>query len=78
MESLPTPPVRRERLLELVDRYGADTTKAAMHKQMNDAERKLRAKLEQIPDGTWSAASHQEQSGTGDRNGRLDIALVGA
>ncbi|MCU1683828.1 MAG: N-methylhydantoinase [Amycolatopsis sp.] len=49
-----------------------------MHKQMNDAERKLRAKLEQIPDGTWSAASHQEQSGTGDRNGRLDIARVGA
>jgi N-methylhydantoinase B len=60
--------VGRERLLELVDRYGADTAKAAMHKQMNDAERKLRAKLTQIPDGTWSAASHQEQSGTGDRD----------
>jgi N-methylhydantoinase B len=60
--------VGRERLLELIDRYGADTVKAAMRKQMDDAEGKLRAKLKKIADGTWSGASHQEQSRTGDRN----------
>jgi N-methylhydantoinase B len=60
--------VGRERLLELVDRYGADSVKAAMRRQLDDAENKLRAKLERIPDGTWSAASYQEQSRTGDRN----------
>jgi N-methylhydantoinase B len=60
--------VGRERLLELITKYGADTVKAAMAKQLDDAERKLRAKLAQVPDGTWSAESYQEQSGTGDRN----------
>ena len=59
--------VGRERLLELFERYGTDTVKAAMARQMYDAETKLRAKLAQIPDGSWSAASHQEQSRTGDR-----------
>ncbi|MER5915257.1 hydantoinase B/oxoprolinase family protein [Streptomyces sp. NPDC001982] len=72
--------VGRERLLELADRYGADVVKAAMARQMDDAESKLRAKLERIPDGTWSAASHQEQSGTGDRgvhSVRLAITKTG-
>jgi N-methylhydantoinase B len=60
--------VGRERLLELIDRYGADTVKAAMARQMDDAEHKLRAKLEQVPDGSWPGVSYQEQSQTGDRN----------
>ncbi|WP_207793238.1 hydantoinase B/oxoprolinase family protein [Nocardioides acrostichi] len=60
--------VGRERVLELVERYGADTVKATMARQLDDAEAKLRAKLALAPDGTWTASSFQEQSHTGDRN----------
>lgn len=38
-----------------------------MRRMMDDAERRLRAKLETLPDGTWTAAGYQEQSQTGDR-----------
>lgn len=56
-----------ERILRLVDKYGADTVKAVMRRMMNDAETRLRAKLRGLPDGTWTAVGYQEQSGTGDR-----------
>jgi N-methylhydantoinase B len=56
-----------ERILRLIDKYGADTVKAVMRRMMNDAESQLRAKLENLPDGTWTAVGYQEQSRTGDR-----------
>jgi N-methylhydantoinase B len=34
---------------------------------MNDAERRLRAKLANLPDGTWTAIGYQEQAHTGER-----------
>lgn len=59
--------VGHERIQELLVKYGADAVKAAMYHQMDDAEAKLRAKLEHVADGTWTAYSHQEQSHSGDR-----------
>ncbi|GAA5115137.1 hydantoinase B/oxoprolinase family protein [Pseudonocardia adelaidensis] len=56
-----------EQILRLIAKYGADTVKAVMHRMMDDAERRLRAKLETLPDGTWTAVGYQEQSQTGDR-----------
>lgn len=56
-----------ERILRLLDKYGADTVKAVMRRMMDDAEARLRAKLTGLPDGTWTATGYQEQSGTGDR-----------
>lgn len=56
-----------ERVLRLIEKYGADTVKAVMRRMMNDAESRLRAKLEDLPDGTWTAVGYQEQSRTGDR-----------
>lgn len=56
-----------EQVLRLIAKYGADTVKAVMRKMMDDAEGRLRAKLETLPDGTWTAVGYQEQSGTGDR-----------
>lgn len=53
--------VGHERIQELLVKYGADAVKAAMYHQMDDAEAKLRAKLEHVADGTWTAYSHQEQ-----------------
>ncbi|MGI5227921.1 hydantoinase B/oxoprolinase family protein [Actinoallomurus sp. CA-142502] len=56
-----------EQILRLIGKYGADTVKAVMRRMMNDAERRLRAKLETLPDGTWTAVGYQEQAHTGDR-----------
>ena len=59
--------VGQQRITELIGKYGADTVKAAMAKQLDDAEQRLRAKLDKIEDGTWTAVSYQEQSMKDDR-----------
>ena len=59
--------VGHERLEELLAKYGGESVKAAMYRQMDDAESKLRAKLERVADGRWAGRCHQEQSHTGDR-----------
>ncbi|MFS0735041.1 hydantoinase B/oxoprolinase family protein [Microbacterium jepli] len=60
--------IAQRRLLELVERYGANTVKAVMKQMMNDAEQRLRARLRDIEDGSWSAVSYLEESGIGDRD----------
>ncbi|SFN54223.1 hydantoinase B/oxoprolinase family protein [Actinomadura madurae] len=57
-----------EQILRLIAKYGADTVKIVMRRMMDDAERRLRAKLATLPDGTWTAVGYQEQSRTGDRD----------
>mgnify|MGYP000079456578 CR=1 FL=1 len=59
--------VGHERIRQLIDRYSAETVKAVMSRQLDDAESRLRAKLAQIEDGSWKAVSYQEQSMKGDR-----------
>jgi N-methylhydantoinase B len=59
--------VGHERLRALIDRYGADTVKAVMLRQMKDAEERLRARLRDVEDGTWHAVQYQEQSKQDDR-----------
>lgn len=60
--------VGRTRLLEVIERYGADTVKAVMKRMMADAESRLRSKLGELPDGTWKATGYQDQSHEGDRS----------
>ncbi|TYB48862.1 hydantoinase B/oxoprolinase family protein [Actinomadura chibensis] len=67
--------IARDRLLALIDRYGPDQVKAVMKRMMDDSERRLRAKLTSLPDGSWSSVGYQEQSGLGDR-GMHKIALT--
>jgi N-methylhydantoinase B len=59
--------VGHERIAQLITKYSAETVKAAMQRQLDDAEQRLRAKLDKIADGTWSAVSYQEQSMKDDR-----------
>ncbi|OUC78075.1 hydantoinase B/oxoprolinase family protein [Gordonia lacunae] len=59
--------VGRNRLLAVIEQYGADTVKAVMKRMMNDAESRLRAKLSALPDGTWRATGYQDQGSLGDR-----------
>ncbi len=44
-----------ERFLELVDRYGLETVRAASDDLMDYSERMLRAEIEKLPDGTYEA-----------------------
>jgi len=63
------------RLRRLLETYGPDTVKAVMKRMMDDAEQRLRAKLRDLPDGTWHATGYQEHSGMDDR-GVYKIALA--
>ena len=56
-----------ERLRALCQKYGADTVKAVMRRTMNDAEARLRAKLLELPDGSWTSVAHQDSARSGDR-----------
>ncbi|MBL0885918.1 hydantoinase B/oxoprolinase family protein [Myceligenerans indicum] len=68
-----------DQLLRLVDRYGADTVKSVMRRMLQDAETRLRTKLDGLRDGTWTAIGYQEQSGTGDRDlHRIKVAMTKA
>jgi len=59
--------VAKQRMLELIDRYGAKTINAVMKKQMDYAEQQFRERLRRIPDGTWRCETYQEVCKTGDR-----------
>ncbi len=71
--------VGRMRLHEVIAQYGVDTVKAVMKRMMNDAEGRLRGKLESLPDGTWHATGYQDQSHEGDRaTHKISLAMTKA
>jgi len=53
------------RLLDLVKEYGAETVHAAMEAAMDYSERRMRAKIEAMPDGVYEARDWMEDTGTG-------------
>ncbi|MDD7963932.1 hydantoinase B/oxoprolinase family protein [Actinomycetospora lemnae] len=69
--------VGRDRLLAVIEQYGADTVKAVMKRMMADAESRLRGKLGDLPDGTWRATGYQDQSHSGDRGlHKITVAMT--
>jgi len=59
--------VAHERLRALCEKYGAVTVKAVMRRTMRDAETRLRVKLRDLPDGSWTSVAHQDSARAGDR-----------
>ncbi|MFJ2160531.1 hydantoinase B/oxoprolinase family protein [Streptomyces sp. NPDC087856] len=59
--------VAQQQVHRLVGKYGADTVKAVMKRIMDDAESRLRARLREIPDGSWTSVAYQDQAREGDR-----------
>src|SRR6202000_990856 len=57
----------RDRVHGLLVEFGPDVVKSVMQRMMDDAERRLRAKLQALPDGEWESVTYQEHSGHGDR-----------
>jgi N-methylhydantoinase B len=60
--------VAQERLTKLIDKYGPRVVKAVMKRMMHDAEKRLRAKLTSLPNGSWGAVAHQDSARAGDTN----------
>lgn len=65
-----------ERVLQLVERYGAGTVKATMRKLQGDAEKAFVKRLATIPDGTWTEQGYLEAAEAGDRNLHLNRVTV--
>jgi N-methylhydantoinase B len=65
----------QEHVRALIRKYGPDIVKAVMKRQMADTERRLRAKLRDLPDGSWHAVAYQEEAREGDR-GVYQISLT--
>jgi N-methylhydantoinase B len=59
--------VGQQRLVALIEKYGAKTVKAVMRRMMDDAQHQLEEKLRSLPDGTWRSVAHQDQAREGDR-----------
>ena len=55
--------VGRRRLLELIDRWGADTLRVVMNRSIEEARGKLKARLRQLPDGTWRDIQYIDHDG---------------
>ena len=70
-----------ERMQQLCARYGAATVKATMRKLQDDSEKAFVARLETIPDGTWTAEAWMEAALPGDRGvyrNRLTLTKEGS
>lgn len=59
--------VVKSRLLQLVERYGADTVKNVMEKAMDYAELRLRSRLKELPDGTFRHVDFHDVARKGNR-----------
>ncbi len=59
--------VSRQRILRLLERYGARTVKAVMKRTLDASERAFLEKLRMIPDGRWSERIYTEAAVPGDR-----------
>jgi N-methylhydantoinase B len=55
--------VGQERLLELIERFGAKTVKACMVESIRYAETRFRKRLRSLPDGTWRTRQYIDHDG---------------
>ena len=58
----------RNRILQLIERYGADVIKAVMRRILDAGETSFLEKLKRLPDGSWTDRTYIECAGPGDRN----------
>ncbi len=52
--------VMKERLVEMVEKYGLSTIRTLFTQLMNYSEDRIRARLRSLPDGTWSSTNYIE------------------
>jgi N-methylhydantoinase B len=67
--------VARERLLELIDRHGADTITTAMEELIRYSERRMRERLRSLPDGIFHTRGFLDHDGIENRVYPVDVRL---
>ncbi|TFH50954.1 MAG: hydantoinase B/oxoprolinase family protein, partial [Lysobacterales bacterium] len=55
--------IGRDGVLKLIERYGVDTLQACMEEATSASEARLRAKLRELPDGTYEGAYYVDDDG---------------
>jgi len=60
--------VARERMRQLLEKYGAEVIKSVMKKLQDNSEASFLKRLETIPDGTWATEAWVELAREGDRS----------
>jgi N-methylhydantoinase B len=64
-----------ERFLDLVARYGVDTLRAGLDAIKNYSERRMRAEVADLPDGTYRFADALDDDGRGNRDLPVEVAV---
>jgi N-methylhydantoinase B len=64
------------RLLELVDKYGADVVRAFFVRYLDYTERRVRAEIEDLPDGTYRFVDWMDNNGIDTEPVRLEVAVT--
>jgi N-methylhydantoinase B len=67
--------IGRQRILEMARRHGADVVAAAMAATLDYSERRMRAGIADLPDGTWSGEAFLDGDGVNGRPVRV-VATV--
>jgi N-methylhydantoinase B len=65
-----------ERLREIIEEYGKDTFLAVQQQILDYVERSIRARIAELPDGTWYANAFLDHDGLANRLYRLRLALT--
>jgi len=66
----------KQRVLELVDRYGVEALHGAMEEIMNYSERRMRIEISKMPKGSYSAEDYLENTGTSDRKVKIKVKIT--
>jgi N-methylhydantoinase B len=64
-----------QRLQETIDQYGVDTVLSVMDESIEAAERAVRARLRELPDGTYRAQTFLDHDGVENKLYRIHVAL---
>ena len=65
----------RRRLLELVERYGAGVIAAAIEEIMDYSERRMRAEIDALPDGTYTSEDFLDNDGINTERVRIKVLV---
>jgi N-methylhydantoinase B/oxoprolinase/acetone carboxylase alpha subunit len=68
--------VGERRLMELVDRYGAETVTGGAVRLIDHSERRLRAEISDLPDGSYAASMQVEDDGVGTDPFTVSVKVV--
>jgi N-methylhydantoinase B len=68
--------IAEERLVKLLEHYGADVLDQAAKQLLDYSERWMRAEIEEIPDGTYEATDCMEDDGVSDQPVWMRLKLI--